>query len=132
MCIRDSGWREREVTTAVSVDHDVRESRTHKIDCLKSRVGLEIEWNSKDQTFVRDLNTFRVLFDLQVLDVGVIITRCDHLQEVFDSLGADIGKKYGPSTTHMQKLLPRLVSGGGGGCPVLVFGITQNLYDPNT
>ncbi len=124
------GWREREVTTQVKVDDDVRESRTHKIDCLKSRVGLEIEWNSKDQTFVRDLNNFRVLFELQTLDVGIIITRADHLQDIFDDLG--IGTKYGASTTHMSKLLPRLVAGGGGGCPVLVFGITQNRYDPNS
>jgi hypothetical protein len=124
------GWREREVSTQVRVDEDVRDSRTHKIDCLKSRVGLEIEWNSKDQTFVRDLNNFRVLFELQVLDVGVIVTRADHLQEIFAKLG--IGPKYGASTTHMSKLLPRLVAGGGGGCPVLVFGITQSRYDPNS
>gem|GEM_PF-1127126 len=124
------GWREREVTTQVKVDEDVRESRTHKIDCLKSRVGLEIEWNSKDQTFVRDLNNFRVLFDLQVLDAGVIVTRSDHLQQIFADLG--IGTKYGASTTHMSKLLPRLLAGGGGGCPVLVFGITQLRYDPNS
>ena len=126
----ERGWREREVTTQVRVDEDVRENRTHKIDCLKSRVGLEIEWNSKDQTFVRDLNNFRILFELQVLDVGVIVTRSDHLQEVFANLG--IGPKYGASTTHMSKLLPRLVAGGGGGCPVLVFGITQSLYDPSS
>jgi len=124
------GWREREVTTKISVDEDVRESRTHKIDCYRNRVGLEIEWNSKDQTFVRDLNTFRILFDLQVLDAGVIVTRADHLQEIFDSLG--VGGKYGASTTHMSKLLPRILAGGGGGCPVLVFGITQNQYDPNS
>jgi hypothetical protein len=82
------GWTEREVVTAVTVDEDLRESRTHKIDCLKSRVGLEIEWNSKDQTFVRDLNNFRVLFDLHVLDVGVIVTRADHLQQIFGSAGS--------------------------------------------
>jgi hypothetical protein len=110
-----------------------RSKITHKIDCFKNRIGLEIEWNSKDQTYVRDLNTFRILFDMQICDVGIIVTRCDHLQEeVFDPLGAEIGKKYGPSTTHIGKLLPRLRAGGGGGCPVLVFGITRNLYDPST
>src|ERR1700756_2228541 len=75
----DLGWREHEFTTKFTVDDEERSSRTHKIDCLKGRVGLEIEWNSKDQTFVRDLNNFRVLFDLQVLDVGVIVTRSDGL-----------------------------------------------------
>jgi hypothetical protein len=56
----------------------------------------------------------------------VIITRCDELQEIFDSLGK--GKSYGPSTTHMGRLLPRLNGGGGGGCPVVVFGIRKALY----
>jgi hypothetical protein len=128
----DRGWREREVTYEMKVDDEVRESTTHKIDCFRNRVGLEIEWNSKDQTYVRDLNTFRILFDLQILDVGVIVTRADHLQVIFDSLGPTIGKKYGSSTTHIGKCLPRIAAGGGGGCPVLVFGITQNLYDPNS
>jgi hypothetical protein len=129
IAFRERGWRERDVVTKVSVDDAERETRTHAIDCLKNRVGLEIEWNSKDQTFVRDLNNFRVLFELHVLDVGVIVTRADHLQGLFVSLG--VGAKYGASTTHMSKLLPRLVAGGSGGCPVLVFGITQNLYDAN-
>jgi len=33
--------------------------------------------------------------------------------------------KYGASTTHMNKLLPRLKAGRSGGCPVLAIGITQ-------
>ncbi len=39
----------------------------------------------------------------------------------------DYKDKYGASTTHMGKLLPRLNAGRNGGCPVLVFGITQNI-----
>lgn len=123
------GWEEKEFKTTFLVDDEERHSRTHKIDCYKNLVGLEVEWNSKDQTFVRDLNNFRVLFDLQVLEAGIILTRCDELQQTFDSLG--IGGKYGASTTHMGKLLPRLSSGGGGGCPVLVFGIRAALFDPS-
>jgi len=123
-------WSERQVSYKMSIDDDVRESSTHKIDCYRNRVGLEIEWNSKDQTFIRDLNTFRILFDMQILDVGVIVTRADHLQDIFSSLG--IGAKYGASTTHMSKLLPRIAAGGGGGCPVLVLGITKKLYDRNS
>lgn len=48
--------------------------------CFKERVGLEIEWNNKDPFFDRDLNNFRLLFDLRVIDAGVIITRASHLQ----------------------------------------------------
>jgi len=37
-----------------------------------------------------------------------------------------VADKYGASTTHLDKLLPRLE--GGGGCPILAFGITQKKY----
>lgn len=103
------------------------ESPTHKIDCYKNRIALEIEWNNKDPFFDRDLNNFRLLFELRAISVGIIITRCDALQEIFDHLGR--GKSYGSSTTHMSKLLPRIEGGGGAGCPVLVFGITKKLYN---
>jgi hypothetical protein len=60
------------------------------------------------------------------VSVGVIVTRCDELQDVFDALGR--GSSYGASTTHMGKLLPRIQGGGGAGCPLLVFGIKRSLY----
>jgi hypothetical protein len=74
------------------------------------------------------------LFDLRVVDIGIVITRCDELDGLFNGL---IGKKnarerYGSTTTRMSKLLPLLEGGGGGGCPVLVFGITKKLYDAET
>jgi hypothetical protein len=28
---------------------------------------------------------------------------------------------YGSSTTHMEKLIPKIIGGGAGGCPVGVF-----------
>lgn len=120
------GWEEREFDTAIVVDGESTESPTHKVDCFKGKVGLEIEWNNKDPFYDRDLNNFRLLFDLRALSVGVIVTRCDALQAIFNKLGK--GKSYGNSTTHMSKLLPRLNGGGGGGCPVLVFGIRPQLY----
>ncbi|PZS03360.1 MAG: hypothetical protein DLM70_09125 [Chloroflexi bacterium] len=55
----------------------------------------------------------------------LLITWCDELRVIFDSLGR--GKSYGESTTHMWKLLPK-VEGGGVGCPLLVFGISDRLY----
>ena len=89
-------------------------------------MALEVEWNNKDPFYDRDLNNFRLLFDLQVIDVGVIITRCSELQGIFNSLQK--GSSYGASTTHMSKLLPRLRGGSGGGCPIVVFGIRAAAY----
>jgi hypothetical protein len=119
-------WVEKEFDTQIVVDGNPSASPTHSVDCFKNRVALEVEWNNKDPFFDRDLNNFRLLFELRVIDVGVIITRCDELQKIFNALGK--GKSYGNSTTHMSKLLPRLDGGGGGGCPVLVFGIGSKLY----
>jgi hypothetical protein len=120
------GWAEKEFSTSVQVDDHIMDSPTHKVDCYKNRVALEIEWNNKDPFFDRDLNNFRLLFDLRAISIGIIITRCDHLQEIFEKIGR--GASYGASTTHMSKLLPRIEGGGGGGCPILVFGISKRLY----
>ena len=123
------GWKAKNFDTKITVDEESFESPTHEVDCFKNRVALEIEWNNKDPFFDRDLNNFRLLFDLRVISVGVIITRCDDLQDIFDRLGR--GDSYGSSTTHMSKLLPRILGGGGAGCPILVFGIKKSLYVKN-
>jgi hypothetical protein len=122
----NKGWIEKKFDTVISVDSHPIESPTHSIDCFKNRVALEIEWNNKDPFFDRDLNNFRLLFDLRAISVGIIVTRCDELQKIFKELGR--GASYGASTTHMSKLLPRIDGGGGGGCPLLVFGIKRSLY----
>ena len=120
------GWLEKHFNTEIAVDKVRIESPTHAVDCYKNQVALEIEWNNKDPFYDRDLNNFRLLFDLRAVSVGVIITRCDELQKLFQNLGR--GASYGASTTHMSKLVPRINGGGGGGCPILVFGITKELY----
>src|SRR4030095_12369866 len=99
-------WVEKQFDTRITVDTNTMKSPTHKVDCFKNGVGLEIEWNNKDPFFDRDLNNFRLLFELRALSVGVIITRCDSLQKIFNRLGK--GSSYGNSTTHMSKLVPRL------------------------
>ena len=97
------GWEEKAFSTQVVVDNHSMDSPTHKVDCYKNRVALEIEWNNKDPFFDRDLNNFRLLFDLRAISVGIIITRCDELQEIFVELGR--GQSYGASTTHMGKIV---------------------------
>lgn len=120
------GWVEKKFETVIHVDEAVMESPTHKIDCYKNRIALELEWNNKDPFYDRDLNNFRLLFELRTVSVGIVFTRADELQDIFNELGR--GKSYGNSTTHMSKLLPKIEGGGGGGCPLLVFGITKKLY----
>jgi len=120
------GWREKQFDTRIVVDKTEYRTPTHKVDCYKNRVALEVEWNNKDPFFDRDLNNFRLLFDLRAIDVGVIITRASGLQAIFNALGR--GPSYGNSTTHLDKLLPRLEGGSGGGCPVAVMAIKTEAY----
>lgn len=121
------GWTAKRFDTRIVVDDKETVSPTHEVDMFKNRVALEVEWNNKDPFYDRDLNNFRLLFDLRVIDVGVINTRCTELQSLFVEVGRDKGS-FGASTTHMDKLVPRLEGGGGGGCPVVVFGISRACY----
>ena len=96
----------------------------HNIDFIKGRVAIDIEWNSKDQTFDRDLYAMRTYYECDIISVGIIITRAQSLNSVFKKL--DVLSKYGASTTWIGKLLPRLDSRRHGGCPILAIGITEN------
>ena len=99
----------------------------HKIDFVKNRVAFDLEWNSKDQTFDRDLYAFRAFHEAGIVSAAVLLTRSASLNDVFKELG--VMAKYGASTTWMGKLLYRLRAGRNGGCPVLVLGITPKLIE---
>lgn len=136
--LRPLGWKEIEVSGDLVVKlYEGRKQKEiyqefsiqeyisgHKIDYVKNGVAVDMEWNSKDQTFDRDLYAFRTFYECDVIKCGVIITRSEKLNPVFEKLGDDIKKKYGASTTWMGKLLPRIHARRHGGCPLFVVGLT--------
>lgn len=101
----------------------------HNIDFIKGRVAFDLEWNSKDQTFDRDLVAMKTYFDCGLIDVGIIVTRSRELNDIFKGLtdikGKPLISKYGASTTWMGKLEYRLISRRNGGCPILAIGIKK-------
>lgn len=121
----------------------------HKIDYVKGRVAFDLEWNSKDQTFDRDLYAMRAFHECGLISLGIMVTRSQTLDPVFDRIpqltksgeielwktGQKIDQpktvknKYGASTTWMGKLLYRLNAGRHGGCPILAFGISPKLIE---
>lgn len=118
----------------------------HKIDYVKGKVAFDLEWNSKDQTFDRDLYAFSAFSQCGVIDAAVLVTRSASLNPVFRKLGPALKKdgnieykssgvprptheKYGASTTWMGKLIYRLNAGRNGGCPVLAIGITPRCIE---
>ncbi|MEP3033101.1 MAG: BglII/BstYI family type II restriction endonuclease [Pseudoruegeria sp.] len=121
------GWVEKAFDTATVIDGQTYNTPTHKIDCVKGRIALDIEWNNKTEFYDRDLNNFRMLHNLGAISVGIIVTRDSGLQaDVFKPLG--IGSKYGASTTHLNKLIPKVDGGGAGGCPLLVVAVKSGAY----
>jgi hypothetical protein len=143
-------WKEQVRTTkggkAVFEKRDSKQVREgfldgHKIDYVKNKVAFDLEWNSKDQTFDRDLYAFNAFYQAGAIDAAVLLTRSRELNDVFRDLGTTVDKKgdevpgsklpskYGPSTTWMGKLLYRLNAGRNGGCPVLAIGIKPGCIE---
>jgi hypothetical protein len=148
----DKGWKEARISADLHVkllhakqkdrvlDEYVKEGFLdgHRIDFLNGRVALDLEWNSKDQTYDRDLYAFSAFYEAGAIDLGIILTRGNSLDTHFlRSLGKvlkkdgaegdeEVYKKFGASTTWMGKLLYRLDAGRNGGCPVLAIGITPD------
>jgi len=120
------GWAEKRFDTKLVVDGVQIPNPTHKIDNYKNRVAFEVEWNNKTEFYDRDLNNFRILRNLKTLSIGVIFTRLTELQDIFNGLGR--GSSYGASTTHWDKLIPKVDGGGAGGCPLLLIGMGKACY----
>ena len=132
--LRPLGWEEKQLEAKIIVDGSEFRSITHKVDYLKGRIAFDLEWNSKDQTYDRDLITFKTFFEYNKISLAILLTRSDNLHTLFKEMGdftdkngktKPIYKKYGASTTTMKKLLPRMEAGRHGGCPILIFGITE-------
>lgn len=106
----------------------------HQIDFIRDRVAFDLEWNSKDQTFDRDLYAMRTFYECGVIDVGIILTRSSNLSKMFADIGSRVQSvksfkdKYGASTTWMGKLDYRINAGRAGGCPILALGFKDTIF----
>lgn len=128
------GWGEEQTKVEWSINGVMVQSHMHKIDFCKNQIAIELEWNNKDPFFARDLNALRMRHDLNAIAVGVIITRMDELQEIFNSLkrqgsGKSLGRKDGASTTHWSKRMPHVKAGAAGPCLLLLIGIRKECYE---
>lgn len=105
---------------------------TRAIDFLKKRVAVVCEWNSKDSIFDRDLQALKMFYEADIISAGIIITRGSDFNDALEGVSYTFGepvKKYGSSSTWINKLLPRLDSRQNGGCPVLAVGITKHCFE---
>lgn len=103
-------------------------SQGYKVDNVKGRVALDVEWNAKDGNLDRDVGAYRALYETSVIDGGVIITRT---QEDLRGLATRLGVRRfdTTTTTNLGKLEPRMTRGDAGGCPLLVVAITDRCLE---
>lgn len=140
--LHDRGWGKRTISISKSIDgRMIHDTRGHEIDMFAPGddptgypgIAIEMEWNNKDPFFDRDLLNFMALHREGALAVGVIVTRGPELQRyvgrVIKTSEKEASKKYGQSTTHWNKLAPRINLGGGGECPLLIIGIEPERID---
>jgi len=120
-------WRTAGEKTVLEYVSTVQ-SESYKVDNLKGRVALDVEWNAKDGNLDRDLSAYRALYQEGVIDGAVIITRTQSIRELAAQRGADEKKFDTSTTTNLEKLEPRLTRGDPGGCPVLAVAISPLTY----
>lgn len=136
------GWGKRTITVKKLIDDlMIHSARGDEIDMFGAGpeangypgIALEMEWNNKDPFFDRDLINFAALHREGALAVGVIVTRGPTLQRqagpVVKTSEKQNSLKYGQSTTHWDKIIPRINLGGGGECPLFLIGIEPERID---
>jgi hypothetical protein len=153
---RARGWREARVDTLVrlslvqmplrsagetqpvTVDTETL-NEGYKVDNFRDRVALDVEWNAKDGNLDRDIGAYRSLYESALIDVGIVLTRVhSDLKQlgyrlgIADGLGDERARKIlaTSTTTNMEKLLPRMTRGDGGGCPLLAICISPKTLRP--
>ncbi|MBO0841220.1 MAG: restriction endonuclease [Sciscionella sp.] len=153
---RDRGWREGKVDTKITSELVIKAHRPagetrdqvrtssvfnegYKVDNVKGRVALDIEWNAKDGNLDRDIGAYRALYDAGIIDGAVLITRThDDLRSLAQRLALAAGhstesarrRLSTTTTTNLSKLEPRMTRGDAGGCPLLAVAISARCADP--
>lgn len=147
---RSRGWREGRCDTRVISELRIMPYRQagersprviesevfstgYKVDNVKDRVALDIEWNAKDGNLDRDIGAYRALYDTGIIDAALIITRTqEDLRATAYELAIEDGlpeseaskRLSTTTTTNLVKLEPRMTRGDTGGCPLLVVAIS--------
>jgi hypothetical protein len=81
--LRPLGWKEEKLDVEITAGGKTRKSDTHKIDYVKGKVAFDLEWNSKDQTFDRDLYAFRALIQNTVAAKVALIEQWPEIQRLY-------------------------------------------------
>lgn len=152
---RSRGWREGRVDTRVRSELQILPHRPagetvpkllqsevlsqgYKVDNVKNRVALDVEWNAKDGNLDRDIGAYRALYDAGLIDCGIVVTRTHKdLRKLAGELGRAAGlseaeankRLQTTTTTNLEKLQPRMTRGDAGGCPILAVAVSAHCLE---
>lgn len=88
--LSEFGWPKHNFRIEKVIDGAARESTTHEVDHVRrfdnpmAAIACEIEWNTKDTFYDRDLQNFKRLHTEGAVSAGVIITRGQTLQSALE------------------------------------------------
>lgn len=68
----------------------------HNIDFLKGRIAFDLEWNSKDQTFDRDLLAMRTYYDCDIVSAGLAVMKAWGFEYKGNIIWEKVRKDGGP------------------------------------
>ncbi|MDR1807560.1 MAG: hypothetical protein LBR33_06570 [Propionibacteriaceae bacterium] len=151
---RSRGWREGRVDTVIKLqlrlmpfaeagetEARVEESSVtnegYKVDNVRDRIAMDLEWNAKDGNLDRDLAAYRALYEAGLINGAILVTRTvDDLRALGYFVRVEAGMSDAEArkvlststTTNTKKLLPRLQRGDAGGCPVLAVAICERTW----
>lgn len=104
--LRPLGWKEEQLTAKVIVSDQEVSHDTHKVDYIKGRIALDLEWNSKDQTYDRALDALKGFFRYGRISAAILIVRT-----------LAINRRL------LERLSERTV-----GLPILLIGIAESRF----
>lgn len=156
---RRLGWREARVDTRIGLDLVIQPwleggergeetlstlitNQGYKVDNVRQRIALDVEWNAKDGNLDRDIGAYRTLYEAGLIDAAVMISRTQaDLRPLAQRLAQQVGgmdqaearKRLGTTTTtNYDKLMPRVTRGDVGGCPFLAVFISSRTWEESS
>lgn len=112
------------------------------VDAIKGRLAVDIEWNAKDGNLDRDISAYRAWYELGLIDGAILITKemescrllvkkiwndyCKRSSKAEEKSPVNLGTS---TTTSLEKARERIKRGDGGGCPIVIIGITDRCWD---
>ena len=104
--LNKNGWEEKNFDISILLDGNERKIETHKIDCFKNKIGIEIEWNNKTEFYDRDSLGRTIPVNTKTNKWTIVEKRPYYYEEKFTVFGSR--KRFETKDILKQILLPSI------------------------